>query len=278
MAHSVVLARLRLAVLTLGAAACVSACAGYLAPRPEVYGFQTVTITRDEIAVDLVLVKPTTPKPSPTLVMFASGDGGLKGISMEILQHLADRGDHYVAGYSPHDVLANVESSGQRISYAQAVGILRWIIQQAKQKLGMPASAPVIVAGISRGANMVVLAGSDRTLRSRLVGAVAISLTRELDYVEFPAGAARPRGIQLDDEQRILTYPALTRLGTVPLAVIQSTNDSYVPSAESRQLLGPDTRTRRLYEIESNTHSFGGGEDEMLRALDEALDWIVGPR
>ena len=267
-----------MAVLTLVAATCVSACAGYLAPRPEVYGIQTVTITRDDVSVDLVLVKPTMPKPTPTLVVFSSGDGGLKGINMEVLQHLADRGDHYVAGYSSHDVLAKVESSGRRIPYAQAVGNIRWIIGQAKQKLGLPASAPVIVTGMSRGANMVVLAGSDGTLRSRLVGAVAISLTRELDYVEFPAGARRPRGIQLDDEQRMETYPALIRLGAVPLAVIQSTNDNYVPSAESRQLLGPDTRTRRLYEVESNTHSFGGGEDEMLRALDDALNWIASRR
>jgi dienelactone hydrolase len=267
-----------MAVLTVVAAACVSACAGYLAPRPEVYGFQTVAITQDDISVDLVLVKPTMPKPSPTLVVFSSGDGGLKGINMEILQHLADRGDYYVAGYSSHDVLSKIEGSGQRIPYARAIGNIRWIIGQAKQKLGLPATAPVIVTGMSRGANMVVLAGSDRTLRLRLVGAVAIALTRELDYVEFPAGARRPRGIQLDDEQRMETYPALARLGTVPLAVIQSTNDNYVPSAESRQLLGPDSPTRRLYEVESNTHSFGGGEDELLQALDDALNWIAGRR
>ncbi len=267
-----------MAVLTLVAAAGLAACAGYLAPRPEVYGIQTVTITRNDVSVDLVLVKPTQPKPSPILVVFSSGDGGLKGISMAVLQHLADRGDHYVAGYSSHDVLAKVEGSGQHIPYAWAVSTIRWIIGQAKEKLGLPASAPVIVTGLSRGANMVVLAGSDRTLRSRLVGAVAISLTRELDYVEFATGATRPRGILLDDEQRIQTYPALARLGTVPLAVIQSTNDNYVPSAESRRLLGPDTRTRRLYEVESNTHSFGGGEDAMLQALDDALNWIAGRR
>ncbi len=59
------------------------------------------------------------------------------------------------------------------------------------------------------------------------------------------------------------------------MAVIQSTNDSYVPSAESRRLLGPDTPTRRLYEIESRGHSFGGGEAEMLKALDDALTWIA---
>jgi poly(3-hydroxybutyrate) depolymerase len=265
--------------IAVALAAVLSACAAHhLTPRPEVYGIQTVTITQGDISVDLVLVRPTAPKPSPTLVVFASGDSGLKGISMSVFQHLADRGDHYVVGYSSRDVTARAEESGQRVPYAQAVGNIRWIIGQAKEKLGLPASAPVIVSGISRGANMVVLAASDSTMRSRLVGAVAIALTREFDHVGFPEGTRPPRWVQLDDQQRIQTYPAITRFRAVPVAIIQSTNDSYVPSAESRQLLGPDTPTRRLYEVESSNHSFAGAEDELLRALDDALNWIASRR
>ena len=58
------------------------------------------------------------------------------------------------------------------------------------------------------------------------------------------------------------------------LAIIQSTNDGYVRSAEWRRLLGPDTPTRRLYEIESKNHSFGGGKVPLMQALDDAMAWI----
>jgi hypothetical protein len=67
-------------------------------------------------------------------------------------------------------------------------------------------------------------------------------------------------------------------LGSVPVAVIQSTNHPYVPSAESRQLLGPDTPTLRLYEVESSNHRFGGAHDKMIADVDDALKWIEQPR
>jgi poly(3-hydroxybutyrate) depolymerase len=264
--------------LTVVAAAWVSACAGHLTVQPDVFEAETVTVVDGNISVDLVLVKPTAPTAPSTLVVFASGDGGLRGVSMSVLQHLADRGGCYVAGYNSRDPMTEVRTSGGRVPYARAVTRIGWITRQAKEKLGLPSATPVIVTGMSRGANMVILAAADRTLQKEIVGAVAIALTREMDYVEIPAGAERLPGVKVDDERRVQTYPAVQRVGSIPLAVIQSTNDSYVRSAESRQLLGPDTSTRRLYEIKSHGHSFGGGEAEMLQALDDALNWIANRR
>jgi hypothetical protein len=267
-----------LTALTVLAAAWVSACAGHLTVRPDVFQAETVTVVDGNVSVDLVLVKPVAPTMPPTLVVFASGDGGLRGVSMSVLQHLADRGGCYVAGYNARDPMTEIGSSGGRVPYARAVARIGWITRQAKEKLGLPPATPVIVTGVSRGANMVVLAAGDKTLQTEIVGAVALALTREMDYVEIPEGAERLRGVKVDDERRVQTYPAIQRVGAIRLAVIQSTNDSYVPSAESRRLLGPDTPTRRLYEVKSSGHSFGGGEAEMLQALDDALDWILGRR
>jgi hypothetical protein len=83
-------------------------------------------------------------------------------------------------------------------------------------------------------------------------------------------------GAKLDDKQRVQTYSIINHIGSIPLAVIQSTTDDYVPSAESRALLGPDTSTRRLYEVNANGHRFGGGKTQMLHDLDDALNWIIG--
>ena len=63
-------------------------------------------------------------------------------------------------------------------------------------------------------------------------------------------------------------------LGSTPLAVIQSTHDSYVPAAESRELLGADTPTLRLYEIESKNHGFSDAREALMRDIDEALQWV----
>jgi hypothetical protein len=258
--------------------AAMAACAGHLKPRDEVFQSRKVTITQDTLSISLVLVKPVAPRPSPALVLFASGDGGLMGVSKMILQHLADRGGDYVAGYSSRDPMSEVNNSGRWVPYARAVARIRWILREAKQNLGLPPGTPVIVTGVSRGANMVILAAGDQSLKAQIVGAVAIALTREMDYIEIPEGAERLPGVKVDEERRVQTYPAIQRVGPIPLAVIQSTNDSYVPSAESRQLFGPNTPTRRLYEVKSSGHTFGGGQAEMLHDLDDALNWIADSR
>jgi len=260
------------AVLSLGQPA---AEARQLASRPSVYTARKEKITAGNLRVDLVLVTPVSPKPQTVLVFFASGDGGLKGLSKDTLQHLADQG-YYVAGMSSRDALKSINDSGGRMAHHAAVASLASLFDQAKRALTLPASTPIVLTGISRGANLVVVAAGAPELQPGIAGGVAMALTREADYLDAPAGA-QP-GIQLDEKGRPQMYPAIQRIGAIPCAVIQSTKDSYVPSAESRQLLGPDTPTRRLYEVKSSGHNFGGGQDVMLRDLDDALLWILERR
>jgi len=86
----------------------------------------------------------------------------------------------------------------------------------------------------------------------------------------------RERGpaIQVDNQGRLQLYPAVKLLGSKRMAVLQSTHDSYVPSTESRQLLGPDTPTLRLYEVESKNHGFSDAREKLLADLDGALRWV----
>jgi predicted esterase len=131
----------------------------------------------------------------------------------------------------------------------------------------------VIVVGFSRGATLVAFSALHPDLRDQVRGAIALALTREADYLRAPP-AERAPNIEVDDKGRIQIYPALKFLGSTPVAIIQSTNDPYVPSAESRKLLGPDTPTLRLYEVESSGHRFGGAHDKMIEDVDDALHWI----
>jgi dienelactone hydrolase len=252
----------------------VAGCAGNLKPGP--YTSHKETIPLAGAHVDLTLVKPeSTPTAPPVLVVFASGDGGLHGASLAVLQRLAEQG-HWVAGFSSPDAFQGIKKASGVPNYAAARGLFVSIVKQAEGALALSDQTPIIVTGMSRGASVVVAATGDPTLQPHIAGAVAIALTREFDELTIPDQAKRLPGVSMDAEGRIQTYPALQRLGSIPLAIIQSTNDSYVPSAESRRLLGPDTPTRRLYEVESRNHSFGGGRDALMRDLDDAMKWIAG--
>ncbi len=73
----------------------------------------------------------------------------------------------------------------------------------------------------------------------------------------------------------VQVYEYLPLLGTVPIAVIQSTHDHFLPAAAAAQLFGADTPTRRFRAIEAQNHSFGGAREEMYQACKEALAWIL---
>src|SRR5262249_18733588 len=136
--------------------------------------------------------------------------------------------------------------------------------RQAGRLLGVPDTTPVVFVGLSSGASMVVLAGAQPALQSRLAGRGAIALTREYDHGAVPSSEPGQTEYSADERHRILTYPLIERMGAVPFAIIQSTSDSYVPAAESRRLMGPDTALRRLFEVDARNHSFHGAKPKML--------------
>jgi dienelactone hydrolase len=259
-----------LAVLCL---ATLAGCAGNLKPGP--YTAHKETITTPGSRMNVTLVKPAPTQPPPFLVVFASGDGGLHGASLAVLQHFADRG-HWVAGFSSPEAFQDVLKTRGTPNYAAGRDTFISIIRQTKAALNLSEQTPIVISGMSRGASVVIAAAGDPSFQPRIAGAVAIALTREFDELTIPEQAKSLPGVKTDDKGRIQTYPAIQRLGALPLAIIQSTNDSYVPSAESRRLLGPDTPTRRLYEVQSRNHSFGGGQDALMRDLDDAMKWIAG--
>jgi hypothetical protein len=225
-------------------------------------------------SVTLTCAKPLAQHPPAFLVLFASGDGGLHFTSKTVYKHMAERG-YYVAGFSAGEAVSIMKRSGSGIGIAEFSADVAALIQGGKRILGLPDSTQTVVAGLSRGASMVVLAGAQPALQPGLAGGVAIALTRESDYGKASEHAQGELAYQFDERGRILIYPLIPQMGSVPLAVIQSTRDNYVPSAESRELMGPDTATRRLIEVEAKDHSFGGSKDKMLSEVDAALEWIA---
>ena len=264
-------------IVGLVAAAFLATSCAAIGPKPGVYDVKDVEAKLPHRSMGVTLVTPAHPGGSKPLVLFATGDAGWFGTSTTILKHIAERG-YPVAAYNSRKVVADIKSRGGIIKLSEGVADLEALVVFAKKQLGLPADAPTIVAGFSRGASMVVFAAGDPKIQKDAAGALAIALTREADYLRAPDASRRPPGIEVDEKGRVLTYPAISRLGPLPIAVIQGADDKYVPAAESRRLFGPDTPTRRLFEVADASHGFGGKTGEMLGDLDTALDWIASHR
>jgi type IV secretory pathway VirJ component len=245
--------------------------------KPGVYVFRKVRMLAAPLELDMTLVTPVAPKTPVVLILFASGDGGLRGVSKAVVQHMADQG-YYIAAFSSPDALEELRQEDGKLRYAIALASLTSVVGQAKRALKLPDDTPLVVTGMSRGASLVVAVAANPTFRAGMAGGVAMALTRELDYIYVPEGAEKTYNLAVDAKRRVQVYPAIERMGATPLAVIQANGDKYVTSAESRKLLGPDTDTRRLYEIKDTNHSFSGAQDTLMRDLDDALRWVLSKR
>jgi dienelactone hydrolase len=206
------------------------------------------------------------------LVVFTTGEDGWSGTSAALFQHLADQG-YTLAGFSAPQILAPLVSDGKLIHTRDAAHGLEEMYALARRHLGLAATTPVVVVGFSRGATAVAFTAAHPELKDDFAGAVAIALTREADYLHVPERERGP-AVKVDSHGRLQLYPAVKLLASKRLAVIQSTHDSYVPAAESRQLLGSDTPTLRLYTVESKNHGFTDARDNLMAALDDALRWV----
>jgi dienelactone hydrolase len=258
---------LLLVLLALSMAGCAR-----LESKPGEYAVSVEPIQTADGELHATYVRPVHALHPDYLVVFATGDAGWLGASGAIFKHLAEQG-YTIAGFSAPELLKPIKRSDERVSAARAAQGLEQLYTRAKHDLGLADSTPMIVVGFSRGATAVAFTALHPQLRGGVSGAVAIALTREADYLGAPEGAAPE--IQLDEQGRIQMYPALKLLdSTMRLAVIQSTNDPYVPASESRKLLGPDTSTLRLYAVEARNHGFSNARDQLMQDLDEALRWI----
>jgi len=257
----------------LGALLALSGCSGLaVRPKPGEFDAQRTRVAFRNRELPVMSVKPVVDRHPGYFVVFATGDGGWRGPSSALFQHLADQGLDLV-GLSSPEVLNRAQKPHRRFTPTQATANLADLFAAIRRTLGVDSSASLIVVGFSRGASIVAYTAMNQRLRVGLGGSVAIALTREDEYVRAPTGR-RDRNLKSDGHGQLAIYPSLAEVTGTRLAVIQSTNDRYVGAAESRELLGPDTPERRVYAVDARNHLFGGGREELLRDLDDALSWI----
>ena len=266
---------MRLAPLALVCLVALPAFGRHLTSKPDLFEERQSEVKLPGVTLEVTAVTPAHPRSPVYLVVYATGDAGWMGAAGAIVQKMAEEG-FYIAAFDARDIVKASKRRGRLTTIPEAAADVDALIVESRRALGLPEGTPVIVAGYSRGASMVVFTGGVRSLQHHVAGAVALALTRETDYLQAPDPALRPAALKVDEKGRIQTYPAIELFGSIPIAVIQSKGDSYVPADEARRLFGADTPTRRLYEVDARNHGFSGGRDEMLRDLVEALIWIEG--
>jgi hypothetical protein len=255
-----------------------SGCAHLAAVRPteKPIEFQR-TITFYEHPLDVHLARPAHPQTGAPLVLYATGDGGWRGKDVDTYRRMIAWG-YPVAGFSAPSYLKHLGFVSGTTTPGRLARDYQRLIEFAKAYLRLPPETRTILVGVSRGAGLAVVAAGRPEINAELAGVVAVALTKEEEYVRSyrVRRGKSPADMPTRELVDFQTYEHLGRLRALPLVVIQSTGDSYLPADAARQLFGPDTALRRFFAVPSRDHSFSNARQALFDQMASALAWMSG--
>ena len=224
--------------------------------------------------IEVHLVRATGARARGPLLLYATGDGGWRSADRGLFHHLALWG-YPLAGFSARHYLEHLRF--EATTAARVAEDYGQLIAFAKHELGLPVDTPTVLVGFSRGASLAVVAAGQSALQPVLGGVLAIGLTDEEEYVRsYRTRTGRdPRDLGARELAALRPYDLLDDVGRMPLVVIQSTEDGYLPADRARQLFGPDAERRTFHAIPARSHTFAGARDALYEQARVALQWIV---
>ena len=241
----------------------LSGCAFHISHPPEPFTEKAITLVKSPLDVRLIPAPQESAR--PTLVLFATGDGGWRSLDQEVFAQIGGQG-YAVAGFSASRYLKAMSEVSDTTTPPKLAWDFERIIQFAKVSMNLPPDTPIILVGISRGAGLMSVAAGQGALRNQLAGIIAIGLGDVEEHV-----VRRRRGARRSEWVAEQTYRNLRRLTDFPIEILQSTHDKYTTAAKARELLGTDTPLHHLHPIEAGSHTFRGALPALLAQLKNSL-------
>jgi dienelactone hydrolase len=208
---------------------------------------------------------PASPRPR---ILFVPGDGGWRGFAITIAETMASWGydvyaldtKRYLEGFSGKTGLtvADVMKDFRLIA--------ELIVKDKKDRLTL--------VGWSEGAGLCLLEAAAPENKNAFNGLVTIGLGpvnilgwRLADYLTYVTR-------KIPQEPRFQSIEYLPQVTPLPLWMIQSSHDEYVPVSTARDLFSAAKEPKRFELIEANDHRFDRNTTAFFGALRRGIEWI----
>ena len=200
----------------------------------------------------------------------SSGDGGWVHLAPHVAEALASRG-FFVVGFDVKAYLASFTATGAALRPEDEPGDYRVLADfAAKGSSGRP-----LLVGVSEGAGLSVMAATDSVIRGRIAGVVGLGLPDINELAWRWRDALIYITHSTPNEPTFSTASLIGRVAPTPVALIHSTHDEYVRSAELQKVMAAAREPKRLWTIEAADHRFSNNLRGLDQALDEALTWVI---
>ena len=208
-----------------------------------------------------------SPKGDPVVV--SSGDGGWMHLGPHVAEMLASRG-MFVVGFDVKAYLTSFTSGRATLRTEDEPRDYRVLAQFASRASGNP---PILI-GVSEGAGLSVLAATDPDTRSYIAGVIGLGLPDINELAWRWKDSLIYLTHQTPNEPTFSAAAIIDHVAPVPLAIIHSTHDEFVPLADVERMFRESREPKRLWIVNASNHRFSDNLDDFDRRLVEAIAWV----
>ena len=212
--------------------------------------------------------------PRGTIIM-GSGDVGWVGLAVSMAQQLSADG-YLVVGLNVRQYLSAFAEGKSHLTEADVPRDYGIIADSLREQHLL--TAPVILSGVSEGAALSTLAASDSSNHAWIAGVIAMGLPEVAELAWHWSDVSAWIFKKDANEPSFHAHEIIGSVAPVPLALIQSTKDEYVPEADYRRLFETARDPKKLFLIDASNHRFTDKPRELRAAYASALDWVKTAR
>lgn len=205
--------------------------------------------------------------PAARPVIVSSGDGGWVHLAPHLADWLSAHG-YFVVGFDVKAYLTAATEGGHTLTPAD-------IGRDYAALLALfPSTQPPILAGVSEGAGLSLVAAADPATNGHVGGVITFGVgdVNELGWRWKDSIIYVTHGVPNEPTFHAASF--IPRVSPAPLAFIRATRDEYVPAAESDRLIALASEPKHAWTIAATDHRFSDNLPELDRALAEALTWM----
>ena len=203
-------------------------------------------------------------------VILSSGDLGWAGFVVHVAEFLAKSG-YFVLGLNSKAYLASFTAGSSTLAPQDVPKDYMTLIEYAKRS----SSAAPILAGVSEGAGLSVLAASEPPVKSAIRGILALGLPDENElgwkWQDFTIWITK----KVPKEPSFMVSDIIGKVSPAPLAEIHSTHDEFLPLDKAKALMALAGEPKRMWVIEAANHRFSDARDELDQRVLEAIAWVT---
>lgn len=219
----------------------------------------------------LNLYRPVNGPPRGTILM-GSGDAGWVGLGVSMSEELAGRG-YLVVGINVRQYLSSFTSGRSHVEVSDVPGDFRVFRDTLVQRGAF--ARPIVLSGMSEGAALAVLAAADGRNHDWIDGVITMGLpaSAELAWRWTDLGSLI---LKRDaNEPSFAPKDVIAGVAPLPLYMIQSSKDEYVPRTDYERLSAAAREPKQLVVIDASNHRFTDKRPELQAAYTAGLAWIA---